>query len=348
MRYGEEKMYKFLREEYFWHGMRKRISAFTKSCDLCARLKPLLFLHDMLTHIQARHPFEVVCMDIQEVGPSSAGYTANLICMDAFSRFLQCVPLRRNTAREVILALQKCIQFSAIPQRILCDLGRCFDSLEFRQFAKQLSIELVFAPAGHHASNGLAEVAVRSVNTALKFFARDDFRKWPEILPLCVSAINLLALRSGCSATEALYGMRSHFPGSLEPLLRHKSLSNFEKNRLSKRARIMQKRLRLCLSQGKTFNRGKTCPTFRPGQKVYVAKRANSNRRAVKFCAKFRPAVIIEASSPVIYRVKQIVRGKQRKRIVHISMIKPSFKTPKCLQIPDDRYLSVSPHVACP
>ena len=187
-----------------------------------------------------------------------------------------------------------------------------------------------------------AGITILCVNESLKFCARDDFRKWPEILPLCVSAINLSALRSGCSATEALYGMRPHFPGSFEPLLRHKSLSNFEKNRLSKRARIMQKRLRLWQSQAKTFNRGKTCPTFRPGQKVYVVMRANSTRRAVKFCAKFRPAVNIEGLSPVIYSVKQLFRGRQRKRIAHISMINPSFKRPKCLHIPDDRYLSVS------
>ena len=161
MHYGEEKMYNFLREEYFWRDMRKQISAFPKSCDWCARLKPNLLPYNMLTHIQATRPFEVVCVDIQEVGPSSAGYTSNLVCVDTFSRFLQCVPLRRNTAREVILAVQHCIQFSAVPQRILCDLGRYFDSHDFRQFAKQLSIELKFAPAGHHASNGRGCRSVR-------------------------------------------------------------------------------------------------------------------------------------------------------------------------------------------
>jgi len=187
-----------------------------------------------------------------------------------------------------------------------------------------------------------AEVAVRSVNTALNFFARNEFHRWPEVLPLCVSAINWSALRSGCSAIEALYGIKPHFPGSFEPLLRHQSLSNFEKDRFLKRAKIMQKRLRLYRSQAKTFNRGKKCPVLRPGQKVYVVMRPNTSRRAVKFCANYRPATIIKALSPVIYQVKQSFRGRLRKRIVHISMIKPYFRRPRFLQLLENEVYPVT------
>ena len=138
-------------------------------------------------------PFQHFYFDILgQFKTTKRGYTYVLTCIDAFSKFVELIPLRNITAHTVA---------EAIFERIICTFG-CFQTISSdrgTQFSNNLLKHLnaltgskhIFATTVHHAAVGQVERANQSVERILAKYVNFERNDWDNSLSLAKYAINI-------------------------------------------------------------------------------------------------------------------------------------------------------------
>jgi transposase InsO family protein len=90
-----------------------------------------------------------------------------LVCVDAFSKFVWLVPVRKTTSEATIKALRTYIFSSfSVPEIIVSENAQCFVSKEFQQFCFGLGMQHV-ATTPYYPQPSLAERFNRNLRSAL-------------------------------------------------------------------------------------------------------------------------------------------------------------------------------------
>ena len=80
-----------------------------------------------------------------------------LVIVDAYSKFLELVPMSHATSANTIAALRHVFSYFGLPEHLVTDNGSQFTSAEFQKFLRDNDIEHTITAPGHPATNGLAE-----------------------------------------------------------------------------------------------------------------------------------------------------------------------------------------------
>ena len=80
-----------------------------------------------------------------------------LVIVDAYSKFVEVVPMGQATTTNPIAALTRVFSYFGLPEHLVTDNGSQFTSAEFQKFLKENDIEHTLTAPGHPATNGLAE-----------------------------------------------------------------------------------------------------------------------------------------------------------------------------------------------
>ena len=80
-----------------------------------------------------------------------------LVIVDAYSKFVEVVPMGQATTTNTIAALRCVFSYFGLPEHLVTDNGSQFTSVEFQKFLKENNIEHTLTAPGHPATNGLAE-----------------------------------------------------------------------------------------------------------------------------------------------------------------------------------------------
>ena len=99
-----ERLYNILRKRFYWCGMHADCTNWVNACETCQKVK----LNQpkssgLLVPIKSSKPFEIIEVDI--VGPLKKSVNDNkyiLVCVDLFTSWVEAMPLKRITAKEVI------------------------------------------------------------------------------------------------------------------------------------------------------------------------------------------------------------------------------------------------------
>ncbi|XP_015757932.1 PREDICTED: uncharacterized protein K02A2.6-like [Acropora digitifera] len=90
-----------------------------------------------------------------------------LIVVDAYSKWLQIIPMSSTTSLKTIEALQSLFSRYGIPEDLVFENGPQLAAGEFTKFMRQNSIKFTRVPPYHPASNGAAERSVQTAKVAL-------------------------------------------------------------------------------------------------------------------------------------------------------------------------------------
>jgi hypothetical protein len=103
--------------------------------------------------------------------------------MDYFTKWMEAVPLRNMTHREVISFMQEHIIYRfGVPQSLTTDQGSSFMSQQFRKFTESMKIKLLnFSPYFAQA-NGQAEASNKVLIKIIKKRIKDNPRRWHKKL----------------------------------------------------------------------------------------------------------------------------------------------------------------------
>ena len=90
-----------------------------------------------------------------------------LAIVDAYSKFVEVVPIAQTTTTNTIAALRRVFSYFGLPEHLVIDNGSQFTSADFQKFLKENDIDLTLTAPGHPATNGLAERYVGEVKDKL-------------------------------------------------------------------------------------------------------------------------------------------------------------------------------------
>ena len=191
-----DKMYALLCDRFYWPNMYKCTRLFIGSCETCQKTScdnnppkaPLLPMFIPTT------PMKFIALDIAYMPKDVKGYQYFLIIGDIFSKYIQAVPLRDQTAPTIIKALSNSrIYVHGNPSYLLGDQGSNVDGEVMRELCNTLGIEKRRSPAYHSQGNVFAERNVRTLKDILRsvlLHRKLDQAKWRQIIPELLFALN--------------------------------------------------------------------------------------------------------------------------------------------------------------
>lgn len=206
---------KMITDKYFWPGMNKDISTWTRCCISCQRAKIHRHTKTPLIQFPESRRFEHVHVDI--VGPltPSEGYRYLVTIIDRCSRWPEAVPVSDISAETVARVIyDNWITRFGCPLRITTDQGRQFESTLFLKVMNKLGISRIRTTAYHPQSNGLVERFHRTLKTAL--IARVNKQQWVQELSTVLLGIRtVIHKETNYSPATMVYGTSLRLPADI-------------------------------------------------------------------------------------------------------------------------------------
>lgn len=160
---GMNKMKNLSRNYVYWPNLDRDIE------DLCRRCTACCTVRDAPPHAPL-HPWEFPLHPWQRVHADFAdcGGTRYLIMVDANSKWIEAVAMRKTDAQATISAMRDIFSRFGLPSLLVTDNGPPFFSQEFKTFCKKNCMKHVTTAPYRPQGNGAAENAVKTVKKAIK------------------------------------------------------------------------------------------------------------------------------------------------------------------------------------
>lgn len=135
-----------------------------------------------------RHLFEADLCDMQHLKAHNKGFTFLLNCIDCYSKFLWCVPLKNKKATTVLDAF-KIIFDGKFCKNLQVDMGREFDNTIFRKYLKENNVNLIFPKTSAKCS--IIERLNRNLKLRVhKYFTHKGTQTYINVLQDIVKSYN--------------------------------------------------------------------------------------------------------------------------------------------------------------
>ena len=229
--FGTDKVYALLKERFYWPNMYQYVKTFGAGCQTCQKSKcdtspPKAPLQRMFV---PNAPMQLVSLDIAYLPKDSNGYQYILLIGDTFSKFIQAIPLKDQTAPTIVNAfLQHWIYLHGTPSYLLTDQGSNVDGNCMKEICNKLGIEKRRSSAYHSQGNGFAERHIRAVKDVLRSILLHrglSQSTWCKILPEVVFALNTsLSKATQCVPYNIVFGRSAILPQDIvfESLHQHR------------------------------------------------------------------------------------------------------------------------------
>ncbi len=179
---GIEKCKARARGSVFWPGMNSAIDEMVSECRTCLQFQRRNQREPLMPQEIPERPWSTVAADIFYY--KGRDY---LLVVDYFSKYPEVTRINHKNSEAVILAMKEMFARHGIPEKIIAD-NMPFNSLRFRDFAREWEIEVVTSSPHYPHSNGLVERNVQTIKRLLKksndskqdaFLALLEFRNSP-------------------------------------------------------------------------------------------------------------------------------------------------------------------------
>ena len=148
----------------WWPGMNDDLKSIVKECNQCQLTRhspPQALLHPWNFPVSSCERLHADC-----TWPFLG--QMYLIVIDAFSKWLEVVPLSLATSLNTVNSLRNIFATHGLPKMLVSDNGPQFTSSEFQAFMRNNGIKHICLSPYHPSTNGLAERAVQSFKEHMK------------------------------------------------------------------------------------------------------------------------------------------------------------------------------------
>ena len=155
-------MYKDLRQNYWWSGMKRDIAQFVAQCLVCQQVKvkhqrPAGFLQPLSI---PEWKWEHITMDFVTGLPKTlGGNNAIWVIVDRLTKFAHFLPMKINFSmdRLTYLYIKEVVRMHGVPVSIVSDKDPRFTSRFWHRLQKALGTKLNFSIAFHPQTDGQSE-----------------------------------------------------------------------------------------------------------------------------------------------------------------------------------------------
>ncbi|KAL8146288.1 hypothetical protein AgCh_004148 [Apium graveolens] len=212
------KMYRDLKESYWWPYMKREIAEWVSRCYICQRAKaerqrPSGLLQPLEI---PEWKWENIAMDfIVGLPRTRANHDAIWVKVDRLTKSAHFLPINERFSLDklVHMYLKEIVVRHGVPVSIVSDRDPRFNSRFWKSFQECLGTRLNMSMAYHPQTDGQNERTIQTIEDMLRVCAIDFKGSWDEHLPLVEFAYNNSYHASiGMPPYEALYGRKCRSP----------------------------------------------------------------------------------------------------------------------------------------
>ena len=224
-----------------------------------------------------------------------------------------------------------------VPDSILSDQGRNFESQLFQETCMLLGINKTRSTAYHPEGNGQVENLHRTIKSMLTARAEEQPGHWDEQLDFCMMAYrSSLHSSTGHTPFELVFGHEMRLPLDVMMGEANESESTYTEFVVDLRGKLVQAhqdvREKLKVTQRRqkdAFDKGVKCTVYQPGDLVLRFSPELKPGEPNKFHRKWEgPFEIVERVSEVTYRLRRMGRRSRRSSIVHFNNLRLYKRVP--------------------
>ncbi|KAK6009174.1 integrase core domain protein [Ostertagia ostertagi] len=217
--FGPKKLIRQLSKRLFWETMKRDITQWSQECRECLCHNHRHPMIPGLKPIVTSMPYELVGIDILEMGPTTSGNRYILSVIDHFSKFGGAYAIPSKSALMVarVFFERWVAEGGRQPKCILSDQGGEFDNRLMQELRSLMGIDQVFTKGYNPRENGLTE---RFNQTLIQMLRKKVSAptEWDTMLPFCVFAYNTTTHEStGESPFYLLHGFDPYVPWKTVP-----------------------------------------------------------------------------------------------------------------------------------
>ncbi|XP_060543247.1 uncharacterized protein K02A2.6-like, partial [Pantherophis guttatus] len=170
---GIVRMKALARSYVWWPSMDRDIEQWVSRCDPCQEVRPAPPQSEVAKWETPSNPWSRIHIDF--AGPMQGRHL--LIVVDAFSKWLEVVPMASTTTDATIRALRRLFATHGLPDVLVSDNGPQLTSLAMESFLAGLGIRHALSAPYRPAGNGQAERMVRLTKEALTKMGPGDWQE---------------------------------------------------------------------------------------------------------------------------------------------------------------------------
>ena len=283
-------------------------------------------------------PWQVVAGDI--TGPfvkSKLGYEYILVFQDLFTRWVECVPIRRANAKTVLKEFKdRVVLRFGTPEVFLSDNGTEFKNKVVDEYLAGLGVHHSTTPPYHPQANPVERVN-RTLKTRLIAFVEESHTEWDQKLPeLMFSLNNSVHASTGVSPAALNYGRQPLPPATARREQEREALERREHEAIddwTERLRDMESLRKRAAAQAADeqrrqaayYNARRREVSYEVGDLVMKRNRILSSAAqgiSAKLAPKYAgPLKVLEVTGPNTVRV--IDEKDASEETLHVSHLKP-------------------------
>ena len=181
-------MYQDLKEQFWWHKMKREIGSYIAKCDICQRVKaehqrPAGLLQPLQI---PEWKWDSVGMDfITGLPTSSRGNDSIWVIVDRLSKVAHFIPVKTTyqSAKLAELYIARIVSLHGTPKTIVSDRGTQFTSRFWQKVQEGLGTKLNFSTAYHPQTDGQTERVNQILEDMLRACVLEYGSKWEDCLP---------------------------------------------------------------------------------------------------------------------------------------------------------------------
>ncbi|KAG8489111.1 hypothetical protein CXB51_017135 [Gossypium anomalum] len=215
---GGSKLYRDLRELYWWPGLKREVTEFVRKCLTCQQVKAEHQLPSGLLQ-PVKIPlwkWERVTMDFVSGLPLTPSKKDSVwVIVDRLTKSAHFIPVRTDYSLQRLakLYVAEIVRLHGVPVSIISDRDPRFTSRFWRKLHEALGTRLDFSTAFHPQTDGQSERIIQVLEDMLRGCVIEFGGSWEDYLPLAEFAYNNSYQASIQMAPyEALYGRRCRSP----------------------------------------------------------------------------------------------------------------------------------------
>ena len=330
---GIDRICKLFRTRFFYTGYMTAIANYIDSCPRCIVKKSPVKKQTDLGRVTASRPFEMLSMDFLKLDENEKGYKKVLVVTDVFTKYAFAFPTKNELAITVAkLLVDNIFNVFGIPERLLSDRGRNFESEVIKQFCELLGIKKVFTCPYSPKSDAVCERFNRTLIGMVGTLSKKKRAEWHKHLPYLVSVYNNTQhAATNFSPFELIFGRKSRLPvdiilDTVPSDVQFSSLKEYIKHLKGKLATchsVAREHSEMQHLQNKyRYDKKLSKLSLKLGDKVLIRNVGVKGEHKLE--PVWLPEVfeVTEVVGPRVYEVRS-VKNARRVKVLHLDMLKP-------------------------
>ena len=294
---GDLKVHSELRKHYWWEGMRRDITQWTRACLTCATYQTGRRVKPPLTPLPVSGAFDRIGVDVLQLPRTKRGNRYAVVFVDYLTKWPEVFAVADQTSVTIArLLVEEVVSRHGVPTDVLSDRGKAFLSGLMQEVGLLLGYRKVNTTAYHPQTDSLVERYNRTLIGMLAKTVDKGGVEWDERLPYVLFAYRASQqLSTKESPFYLLYGRdpRLPVPSVLSPAktrtmvdLREYGIELHDK--MSTAWELARQAVKRAQKRQKDhYDRGTTTLPFREGERVYLYKPMEKTGAARKLARAF-------------------------------------------------------------